>query len=227
LHFRSLCLVSLCALYLFAIARVAGGAESSSLILSNGDFEVEDSACPGKPAGWDKPDGLGVQWVVAAQGGKPDEQGRGIRMDTSVSEADMVAQWQRIGITKWDIPNPAKSPVAATYGLSYYSDAMPAASGQAYRVSFRFKGKVSAKVWVRGYGRLGGEERRLYDTIVNCHGAPDWTDYSQFFHPTARTPAVTTMRVMLYAYWPPGVCWYDDVKIEPACADEWRAQSGR
>jgi hypothetical protein len=39
------------------------------------------------------------------------------------------------------------------------------------------------------------------------------------FSPTRVRPEVTEMRVMLYAYWPPGVYWFDNVRIEPA-ADE-------
>ena len=33
--------------------------------------------------------------------------------------------------------------------------------------------------------------------------------------PTKFRPEVTEMKVMLFAYHPPGVYWFDNVKIEP------------
>ena len=199
-----------------------------AILLANGGFDLGDAAVPDKPSGWDKPDGLGVQWTAAGREGEDAKRGKAIRMDTSVSEQAMVSQWRKAGIDKWDIPKPAKDPVAATYGLSYYSDSIPVATGQAYRVSFLFKGPSGgAKVWVRGFGKLRNEERRLYETIVNCRGGAGWTQFSQCFHPTRRTPGVATMRVMLYAYWPPGVYWFDDVKIAPVSEEEWKADSGK
>lgn len=192
-------------------------------IVVNGGFEAEAPDFPGRPLGWDALDGLGVQWAEAGDA----HPGKAIRINTSVSETNMVEQWNKTGLAKWVFPNPTGDPIAATYGLSYYSDPMPVATGQAYRISFRYKGPSGgAKVWVRGYGTLRGEERRLYDTIVNCR-VPNqgWTRFSQAFHPTKHTPGVRTIRVMLYAYWPPGVYWFDDVAIVPISAAEHEAET--
>ena len=155
-------------------------------------------------------------------------------MNTAISEKDMEAQWRKVGLDQWSIPKPAPDPIAATYGLSFYSDSMPVVSGQAYQVSFKFKGAGGAKVWVRGYGHMGPtarkrlfedpKGRRLYETIVNCtKGGSGWTAYSRCFHPTTNTPAVTSMRVMLYAYWPPGIYGFDDVAITPVSNEVWQA----
>ena len=175
-------------------------------LLANGDFSQVDPKDTGKPAGWEKPDGLGVQWVNKA-----------IKMDTRVSERAMVAQWQKTGLTQWNIPNPAGNAIAETYGLSYYSDPIPVKSGQTYRVSFDYKGQSGgAKLWVRGWGMYQGEKRRRWETIVNCRTkSGDWTRFEQDFHPTKYRPEVTEMRVMLYAYHPPGEYWFDNIKIEP------------
>ena len=202
-------------------------APTTAILVPNGNFELPDPADPRKPFFWDLPDGLGVKWVEAAPGDTNSAtRGKTIRMDTAVSEAAMVAQWRKMGIDKWDIPKPANSEVAATYGLSYYSDTIPVEPDQAYRVSFRFQGASGgAKVWVRGYGTLNQETRRLYETIVNCRCKAGWTEFSQAFHPTKNTPKVTQMRVMLYAYWPPGVYWFDDVKIEPITAAQYETES--
>jgi hypothetical protein len=200
-----------------ADAHPAGGAP----LVRNGGFEEADADVAGKPAGWDVPDGLGVQWTNAPGDGR----GLAIRMDTSVSEQAMVAQWRKAGIQKWDIPKPSGAAVAGAYGLSFYSDAMPVASGQAYRVRFDYRGPSGgAKLWVRGYGLFRGRERRRYETIVNCRvDGEEWRSFSQAFHPTRLRPDVGTVRVMLYAYWPPGVYWFDNVSIEPVGDGEYEA----
>jgi hypothetical protein len=191
-------------------------AEPPAALVPNGGFEAADPENPAAPAHWDRPDGLGVVWTNAPDG-ESGERGRAMRLDTRVSEKAMVEQWRKVGLDQWDIPDPAESPVAGTYGLSFYSDPIPVSTGCPYRVTFDFMGPSGGgKLWVRGYGELRGRRRRLYETIVNCRGGTDrWTPFSQVFHPTRLRPAVREMRVMLYAYWPPGVYWFDAVRIEP------------
>jgi hypothetical protein len=186
-------------------------------LLPNGDFERADTRDAGKPAFWDKPDGLGVQWVQLAPEANAKGRGRAIRMDTAVSEKAMVAQWQKAGITQWSIPKPANSAIAETYGLSFYSDPIPVRPGQAYRVTFDYRGASGgAKLWVRGWGQVGGVKRRRWETIVNCRvNDSGWTTFSQVFHPTKARPDVTEMRVMLFAYYPAGLYWFDNIRIEP------------
>ncbi len=183
-------------------------------ILADGNFDKADAADPARPAGWDRVDGLGVQWTTT-----PDSShGRAIRMDTRLSEQAMQAQWIKTGLTNiWNIPKPEKNPIAETYGLSLYSAPMPVKPGQAYRITFDFKGPSGgAKVWVRGYGMFAGEKRRRWETYVACHAKGDgWTTCSQIFHPTKFRPDVSEMKVMLFAYYPPGVYWFDNVRLEP------------
>ncbi len=181
--------------------------------MANGNFEMADPTDPLKPAGWDRVDGLGVQWAQA-----PDPaHGQAIRMDTRLSERAMQAQWIKTGLTNiWNIPDPGKNAIAETYGLSLYSAAMPVQPGLAYRITFDFQGHGGAKVWVRGYGMFAGEKRRRWETYVDCHGkAGAWTTQSQIFHPTKFRKDVTEIKVMLFAYYPAGVYWFDNVRIEP------------
>jgi hypothetical protein len=182
-------------------------------ILANGDFEKADANDPARPAGWDRVDGLGVQWTQSLG----DSHGRAIRMDTRLSEQAMQAQWIKTGLTNiWNIPKPEKNAIAETYGLSLYSAPMPVTPGQAYRITFDFKGRGGAKVWVRGYGVFAGERRRRWETYIDCKGKGDgWTTQSQIFHPTKFRKDVTEMKVMLFAYYPAGVYWFDNVRIEP------------
>ena len=182
-------------------------------IMTNGNFEKVDATDPARPAGWDRVDGLGVQWTSSPG----DSHGRAIRMNTSLSEQTMQAQWVKTGLTNiWSIPKPERNSIAKTYGLSLYSAPMPVKLGQAYRITFDFKGPSGgAKVWVRGYGMFQGERRRRWETYVACHAKGDgWTTCSQIFHPTKFRPDVSEIKVMLFAYYPPGVYWFDNVLIE-------------
>ena len=193
-------------------------------LLTNGDFERAAPGQAAQPLGWERPDGLGVQWITAPRTGTGGG-GKAICMDTSRSERDMVARWKAQGLTDWDIPDPAAGPIAATYGLSYYSKSIPVASGQAYRVSFDYRsetGSDGAKVWVRAYGEFRGRLTRRYETIVNCRVEnAEWTHFTQVFHPTRVRPKCNSMKVMLYAYWPPGRYWFDNVRIEPISNAEY------
>jgi len=176
-------------------------------LLANGDFSQADPKDPRKPLHWDLPDGLGVQWTEKA-----------IRLDTSISELRMNEQWTKLGMTNtWFITKAAGNAVAETYGLSFYSDTMPVQSGQAYQVSFDFKGAGGGgKLWVRCYGEGRGEKRRLYEKVVFCEKKGEgWVHYGEVFFPTKFRPAVTEMRVMLYAYYPAGIYWFDNITIEP------------
>lgn len=187
----------------------AGGSDAKEGVV-NGGFEAADAGAA--PLGWDLPDGLGVRWVTDS-----DSAGHGkiILMDTRVSELDMAAQWKREGITKWDVPNPAPAPIANTYGLSFYSEPFPPPGGPACRLSFDYKGAGGAKVWVRGYGRVRGELRRVYETWAGCRGrAGEWTRNEMVFHPKSAAAEIVEFRVMLYAYYPPGLYAFDNVRVE-------------
>ncbi len=209
---------------LMAALLAAGGSAGTNTppgsLVPNGGFEAADPSNALKPAHWDRLDGLGVKWEAGPDG----PANRCILMNTAVTEKEYVASCRAAGLEKWVFPDPADSAIAATYGLSYYSDFIPVTNGQAYRLTFRLRGAPGgAKVWVRGYGLIRGEERMRYHTIVNGRTAgAGWTGFSQCFHPTLHTPTVTRIRIMLYAYWPPGLYAFDDVAITPVSEEEWR-----
>lgn len=197
-------------LLLLTSARCPAQANS---VLPHGDFEQPDARDPARP-GRDRVDGLGVQWTKA-----PDAaHGKAIRMDTRISEQAMQAQWVRTGLTNlWNIPKPEKNAIAETYGLSLYSDPIPVKPGQAYRITFDYQGPDGgAKVWVRGWGMFQGEKQQRWNTTVTCHCKNRaWTTCTQVFHPTRARPEVTEMKVMLFAFYPAGVSWFDNIRIEP------------
>lgn len=204
---------SLVLLLALSILPVCGQSQN---LLPNGDFESVDPGNAQKPAHWDLPDGLGLRWTMALTIPGEPSHGKAIRLDTSISETDMVASWTKAGITQWIFPHPKANAIAETYGLSLYSDAVPVEPGKAYKVSFDYfseKG-TAGKVWFRGYGLLGDKQRRLYEGIVECAGKGSWRRFSGTFHPTKHKPGVTEFKVMLFVYYPPGVCWFDNVTVE-------------
>ena len=197
---------------LFAVGALPG----AETLPANGNFEKADPTNPKAPAHWDLPDGLGVRWADASVTPGGAAHGKAIRMDTAVSEKAMVASWEQAGITQWNFPKPAGNAIAETYGLSLYSEEAPLVAGKAYEVSFDYfseKG-TAGKVWFRGYGDLGGKRKRLYEGIVDCASKGEWRHFSGVFHPTKNTPKVTGFKVMLFAFYPPGVCWYDNVVVK-------------
>ena len=103
------------------------------------------------PAHWDLPDGLGVQWAVAPNIPGAPPHGKAIRMDTAVSEKALVASYAKAGLTQWIFPHPTTDPIAMTYGLSFYSEAVPVTPGKTYRVTFDYRSDTgtAGKLWFR------------------------------------------------------------------------------
>jgi hypothetical protein len=186
-------------------------------VLPNGDFEQADPSNPAKPAHWDLPDGLAVRWTDApAVAGAP-PHGKAIRMDTSLPETVVVESYAKAGLTQWVFPHPQSNAIGETYGLSLYSEAAPIVPGKTYRVGFDYMAEkgTAGKLWFRAYGDVNGQKKRLYEGTVDCAGSgPVWKHFSGVFHPTKYRSNVTEFKIMLYAYYPDGVAWFDNIDLE-------------
>ena len=189
---------------------------SAQSVIPNGDFETADPSHVGKPHHWDLPDGLGVKWVDApATPGAP-PHGKAICMDTSVSEQAVVASYAKAGLTQWIFPKPQSNAIAETYGLSLYSEPVPVIPGQTYRVTFDYmstKG-TAGKVWFRAYANVNGQKKRVYEGTIDCDSQGAWKQFTGLFHPTKYRPDVSEFKIMLYAYYPAGLAWFDNIKVE-------------
>jgi hypothetical protein len=185
-------------------------------VLPNGDFEQGDPAHPGKPAHWDLPDGLGVQWTNASVMPGVATHGKAIRMDTTQTEKAMVASYTKAGLTQWIFPKPADSAIAETYGLSLYSEAVPVTPGKVYRVTFDYLAEkgTAGKLWFRAYANDNGQKKRVYEGTIDCGGSGGWKQFTGLFHPTRYRPDVAEFKIMLFVYFPPGVAWFDNVRVE-------------
>lgn len=221
------------------------GAKEPRDTLVNGSFEKAGKQKPGFPAfpeGWAHPDGVCIHWVEDPMA---TDRGKVIVLDTSISEKQAKKRQAAMRAARENgtppPPAPKASPVldkkkysaiGATYGVSFYSDKIKCKPKQAYKISFDYKGPSGgAKVWVRGWGSFRGEERRRWETIVNCRtAAPGWRHFEQAFHPTRRPLSkkkvvyidISHIRVMLYAFWPRGQYAFDNVKIEEISDDEYK-----
>jgi len=185
-------------------------------VLPNGDFEQGDPAVPGKAAHWDLSDGLAVQWTDAPAVPGASPHGKAIRMDTSLSEQVVVASDAKAGLTQWVFPKPASNPIATTYGLSLYSEAMPVITGKTYRVTFDYMAEkgTAGKLFFRAYADVDGQKKRVYEGTIDCSGSGTWRQFTGLFHPTKYRSNVAEFKIMLFAYHPPGVAWFDNVRVE-------------
>ncbi len=207
---RALFLI-LCAL---ALSPLLAHAQS---VLPNGDFEQADPAHPGQALHWDAVDGLGVRWTDAPVLPGAPPHGKAIRMDTAVSEIDMVASYQKAGLTQWVFPKPAANAIAETYGLSLYSDPIAAVPGKNYRLTFDFMSEkgTAGFILLRGYADVNGQKKRVYEKKIECDSRGAWKTYSDIAHLGRAPMPVAEFKIMLFAYYPAGVAWYDNVKVEP------------
>ena len=207
-------------LFLGALLLLPLGARAQS-VLPNGDFEQGDPAHPGKALHWDAVDGLGVRWTDApAVPGAP-PHGKAIRMDTSVSEIDMVASYQKAGLTQWVFPKPQTNAIAETYGLSLYSDAVPVIPGKNYRISFDFMSEkgTAGFILMRAYANVNGQKKRVYEKKIECASKGTWKTFTDIAHPGRSPIPIDEFKIMLFAYFPAGPAWYDNVKVEPMDAE--------
>jgi hypothetical protein len=186
-------------------------------LVVNGDFEKGTSA----PEGWEAPDGLTSFWD------KDPKRGRIIRFDTDVYLSEWKAWREKLaaGAAVSEAPQKTKTSgnrydtIAGSYGVRLYSEAIPVKPGATYAIELDARGRMGgdfffAKVFVKGYGAEGPtkEHYNMYEA-VRVSMPDQWDHFSRVFHPTARTPEVTTMRVMLFAYWPPAKYAFDNIAV--------------
>jgi len=213
---------------LLALGASAALSAADPLVV-NGELETADPTDATRALSWDRPDGLGIQWLTAPGS----EHGRALRFDTNVTEQQMMAQWQKMGITDWTIPAASNEPVGATYGLSLYSATFAITAGQPYKVLVDHCGEGGGKIWVRGYVEKKGRKGRVYEAVAETSPSRDWRAITYVFHPTKTHPKApnqpkpTEMKVMLFAYWPAGVSWFDNIRVETATEEELALEEAR
>jgi len=158
--------------------------------------------------------------------------GKCIKMDTDLNQGEVHKRMEEL-IANPDAPpwrkTPTKPPkydtVAGLEGVSLWSEPIPVEKGKMYRVSVDAMGQIEGmlffpKLFVRGFAmekdaRGRTVKKKVYETYVACRVSESgrWYHFTQTFSPTDNTPSVIEMSVVLYAYWPPGVYYWDNIEL--------------
>lgn len=171
-----------------------GDAEPAGPNLVSGDFDQGRMG----PQGWDKIPAHAA-WVASEGGSAP---GKMIR---------------------FSIPRE----VAETTGVLFYSDFFPVEEGATYRFRCRWRSTgTAAKVFIKAYDEFPGnyqekpvavgasQKREVYRSQQNMEGeAGSWHEHEEEFTPKHSKFHPRWARVMLYAYYPPGMVDWDDVEV--------------
>jgi hypothetical protein len=206
----------------FGAAATAVAPKGEVNLVANGSFEAGKNGIPEK---WQRPDGLASFWVKDSK-----RPGMCLKIDDDVYKQEYLDRQNEMEKNPVPPPKPktpTKGPkydtIAGVDGVSFYSEWIAVTPGQYYRldVDFRTEGeKKTPKVFVKGYfldsKRPEPYQRRVkYKKFLNCPGDETWKTFSMTFCPTTRDTDVKWMRVMLFAYWPPGIYYFDNVKLVP------------
>ena len=114
------------------------------------------------------------------------------------------------------------SDVAATYGLACYSDWIPIQEHATYRFQCRYRSTgPTIKIFVKAYDGMlakdgtGPQRREVYRRQVHPKGPQgQWNTTTADFVPRHDQADPKWIRVDLYAYWPEGHVWFDDVVLK-------------
>lgn len=193
-------------------------------LVRNGSFDEGDSFA----AHWERADGL-TSFFESEEG-----RGRIVKMDTLV-DRDQAMAWATAFKADPTLKPPAKKPIApSSYGsiggnegVMLDSEFIVCKPGQDYKLSVDFKGDGKPFVWVKGF--LWHAKRSAfvdgYQTRLEP-GAPsktEWRTFSIGFNPTAKSPKIQKFKIRLYAYWPNGLYYFDNVRVEAISPEEMAA----
>ena len=123
------------------------------------------------------------------------------------------------------LDEPAKqwTSIAATSGMEYESEYIPCAYNKKYKLSIDIKsvginGKKNGpevKVFVKAY-RYDKKRKKsfeVYRAPMHCYPEKpgDWSTCSRTFK--IKVSTAQKMKVVVYAYWPKGVVYFDNVRL--------------
>jgi hypothetical protein len=174
-------------------------ASAPANLLPNGDFEHADRAAK-LPAGWTTEHPDHVRLVI-------DPQGRG-------RVVEMTGDKKLMG----------------GYGVDLLSGEIPVEPGRRYRCTgYTRSTGPNMKVFVRGFAtvtrRVHGETQTFDDAVYTMRKdigrTAEWQPFQLDFEirPAAVASSQYTVkyvRIKLWAYWPAGTCWFDDIRFEEA-----------
>lgn len=195
-------------------------------LIENYDFE---NGTDGQPANWSTDtaidhfplDNLTTFWVK-----RPGGVGKCLKIDTDVYKAEWKKRrdelkenpeapaWNKT-ITKGKKYNT----IGGIDGIHVCSDHIPLKEGAVYRVTVEVMSMApKVEVFLKGYIELRGRLRQVYKKRIQC--LPDkkdpgkWKTYTGLCHPSETLGQMpTSLRVILYANWPAGEVYIDNVLL--------------
>ena len=191
-------------------------------LVRNGGFEAGDRT----PDAWQRIDGLTTFWVHGGPTGKC------LKIVTDVYH-DQWVEWEKKykeGATADQAPKARPTSgdkydtVAGIYGVAYDSDPIPVTPGKTYKVSLSYRGDTTdfffPKLFIRGWGTVEGEKRVLYDAYLALRsksGGKEWESNVRLVTiPTDLKAKIEFVKLKIYAYWPPGTFYFDNVSMQEA-----------
>jgi len=190
-------------------------------LLANGNFDQGEDVA----AHWEAANGLTVFFEF--------EQGRGriVKMDTAV-ERNQALEWEKAFRSDPTLKPPVKklpnksgfNSIGGNEGVMLDSEFIDCRPGQDYKLTVDFKGDGKPFVWIKGF--LWHSRRNEfvdgYQTRLEP-GSPsrsEWRTFAIGFNPTRKSPNIRKFKVRLYAYWPNGLYYFDNVRVEEITPEE-------
>jgi hypothetical protein len=204
----------------------AAPASTAPSLVANHDFE---NGTGDQPAGWSGSSGIDAfpldnltQFWVS----RPDGDGKCVKLDTDVYKKEWRKRYDEL---KAD-PKAAPWKKTVTKGKKYntmggidgvriVSENIQINPDATYRITVEIKSTApKANVFVKGYVELRGRERQVYKARMACEPKEEevgeWRTYTRTFSPGKTKGTMPThMRVHIYAYWPPGEVYVDNVLL--------------
>jgi len=189
-------------------------------LVKNGNFDEGEKTA----LHWEMADGLTSFYE------KEEGRGRIVKMDTQV-ERQQALTWAEHFKADPSLKPPKKKPISkksygtigAVEGVMLDSELMDAKPGQNYKLTADFKGDGKPFVWIKGF--LMHPTRKIlvdgYQTRLEPHSSSktEWRTFSIGFNPT-KNPRITKFKIRLYSYWPNGLYYFDNIRVEEITKEE-------
>ena len=184
-------------------------------LIPNGSFDEGNGA----PTQWEKPNGL-TTFVVQEKG-----RGQIIKLDSRPEQKQVLAYLELLKKNPDAAPPepvfakaPFYSAIGGNEGVPFDSALIPVTPGKSYRLTVDARGNSKPFVWIKGFRKHPRRDMLVDSYQTRLHAYPlsesEWQTFSITFNPTEKSPNTEFIKVRLYLYWPVGVCFFDNIRIE-------------
>jgi hypothetical protein len=189
-------------------------------LIENGTLDKGEKT----PDNWERANGLTTFYV------NEEGHGRVAKLDSRVDRMQVLAWLKQFKENPDAVPPKPVFPkgqydvIGANEGVSLDSDLINIKPGQNYKLTVDFKGGFSPIVWIKGF--MYHPVRKDYVDAYQTRLVPEkpdkekWKTFSVGFNPTAKSSKVEKIKVRLYAYWPAGIYYFDNIKVEEITPEE-------